>query len=827
MADDDIIDGELVDDEPDDAPEIPQQQDVLDAEVIEDEATTWPVYDAAIEYLRNGWTPTPLRDKIPTQKRWTNLRPTKPDCWSWWVEERHNGVGIVCGAISGNLLVVDIEKELAGDQDRMLRVVAGINNPQAQRQLVQSFTHSAAATPSGGVHLYLRVTDSQTVPGNLKLAFRGSGDDAVLLAETRGEGGQVAAPPGDGRKWIGDAGPGIATEVTFKEMEAILAGFKSLDESGITHAPPERPSKTYTPDATRSPSVADAWSDQLMAGAITWADVLDPGWIQNGYDSEGRSLWVRPDYGDKTKAPFSAKGFERWIGGARPVLVVHSTSVAHLPHGSGQRLTPSRAWALCYFNGDEAAANAALEQLATTGEMDPRIQHVPTAVLDAATVIVKKRQEGRVAVPELSEFVPDLQTADWWDSRPWLRHIHTFARARMISPFALMSVVLVRAICQVPPWVTIPPIIGGRASLNLFAALIGTSGSGKTAVAAASSELMPWADPWVHVGSGEGLLHTYVQRVRASAEEGETGGGRIWKQEYHRHQAAGIVDEIDTLTAIGARQGSTLISTLRSAWSGTDIGFAYADPTKRLRLDAHMYRLGLVIGGQPTRCEALFDDEDGGLPQRFIWASLMDPGAPKVLPDSPGELPPLQTYSGQHQTMTLPEVLVDAVVAARHEVLTTGDTDGLNGHAMLNRIKIAAAVAIMENRLNVSPDDWELAGQIHAASDATRAWVQSVLSQQRRALGERRAEARAHEAIVVDAALERDKTSRAAKTIARKVHREGRGLPHNEARKSLSSKDRKDGWYEPGLLFAESAGWVRVERDDQGAETVFPGESKP
>ena len=27
------------------------------------------LYDAALGYLAAGWTPTPLRDKVPTQKR--------------------------------------------------------------------------------------------------------------------------------------------------------------------------------------------------------------------------------------------------------------------------------------------------------------------------------------------------------------------------------------------------------------------------------------------------------------------------------------------------------------------------------------------------------------------------------------------------------------------------------------------------------------------------------------------------------------------------------------------------------------------------------------
>ena len=61
--------------------EAEQDQDIVDAEIIEDD-THWPVYDAAVAYLDAGWTPTPLRGKVPTQKRWVGLKPSKADCWT-------------------------------------------------------------------------------------------------------------------------------------------------------------------------------------------------------------------------------------------------------------------------------------------------------------------------------------------------------------------------------------------------------------------------------------------------------------------------------------------------------------------------------------------------------------------------------------------------------------------------------------------------------------------------------------------------------------------------------------------------------------------------
>ena len=320
---------------------------------------------------------------------------------------------------------------------------------------------------------------------------------------------------------------------------------------------------------------------------------------------------------------------------------------------------------------------------------------------------------------------------------------------------------------------------------------------------AASDELLPWADPWSHIGSGEGLIHTYAARVQE--EDPDNPGRKRWEVRQHTTRATGIVDEIDTLTALGARQGSTLLPTLRSAWSGSSLGFGYADPTKRLRLDAHTYRLGLVVGAQPTRCEALFDEADAGTPQRFIWAPLVDPDAPDELPENPGPLAPQNSWNGFSQQIQLPQELIEAVTSARRVALRTGDTRGLDGHALLNRVKVAAAVALMEGRTDITEDDWRLSGRIQAVSDNTREWVQNVISRQRQTEAEKRAKGRAREAVVVDETVTDARIGRIAKVIARAVMREGE-ITTGKAEGKVASRDRGD--FDAALHFALAAGWV-------------------
>jgi hypothetical protein len=402
----------------------------------------------------------------------------------------------------------------------------------------------------------------------------------------------------------------------------------------------------------------------------------------------------------------------------------------------------------------------------------------------------------------------------------------------MVSPYALLSVALVRVAANTLPNLTLPPIVGGRGSLNLFCALVGPSGAGKSAVCAASDELLPWADPWVHIGSGEGLLHTFVERIKVDDPTDPDSKIKVWKVRVHTPKAAAIVDEIDTLTALGARQGSTLLPTLRTMWTGSSVGFGYADPSKRLDMKAHSYRLGMVVGAQPTRCEALFDEADAGTPQRFIWAPLTDPGAPDIPPDNPGPLVQPPIFNGVDTNFVVCESLRKATIDARQAMLRTGTTGELDGHALLNRIKIAAAIALMEGRYEVTEDDWGLSGRIQTVSDMTREWVQSRIANERAKQGQQRAEAKANEAVVVDHKLSDAVVGRVAGVIARAVHRAGdKGLTKNGAKQAVAKRDRDN--YAAGIEFAVAAGWItEVERPhprraDESVINYVPGKETP
>ena len=348
------------------------ESEIIDAEVLED-AAHWPVFDAAIEYLNNGWTPTPLRGKIPTQKKWVGLKPSRADCWTWWVDETHDGVGIICGTISGNLWVIDIEGALLVDHPERWQKILLAAGDLGVRDLISSAAASACSTtPSGGRHLFFTITGTQIIPGSKKLARihdpshpkadRETG--MVLLAETKGEGGQVASPPAKGRRWIGTGGPGQTVEITFEQANLLGQAFASVDEPDPNKKGQQERRDTGR-DGTgtsenspfdKAPNTAGLINRAVADGALTPLAVLPNGWrLVGSPDEDGRQQVVRPGADSPTSGNVIVGDHDN-----AGIWFFHSTAVAWAHAAKG--MTSAQVWAEARFDGDMHAALTAVEQ---------------------------------------------------------------------------------------------------------------------------------------------------------------------------------------------------------------------------------------------------------------------------------------------------------------------------------------------------------------------------------------------------------------------------------------------------------------------------------
>lgn len=444
-------------------------------------------------------------------------------------------------------------------------------------------------------------------------------------------------------------------------------------------------------------------------------------------------------------------------------------------------------------------------------DYDPFAGLVPRTIPSAATDPPQPDLPSPAPLPPPSN--AEIDEEAFWSSRPELDHIRAFARARRCSPWAVLGVTLARVITATPQFVVLPALVGSYASLNLFIALVGPSGGGKGAAESAAGDCLDMIDIDVAtVGSGEGIGHLYAHREK----------GEVIRD---RYAVLFTIPEVDNLTALGNRQGATLMPQLRSAWSGEKLGFSYADKNKALPIDRHTYRMGLVLGVQPGRAAPLLDDADGGTPQRFLWMPVTDPHAPDDAPPVPNPLPwhlsgtwtasdPFAPEVGGVKivVMEIPDEVRQQVGRASLDRLRA-QTDALDGHTMLARLKVAAALALLNRRKAVTMDDWQLSETIMAVSMQTRTAVVEYLGTKARQANRQKGEAESQRAILVADRVAEEATRRVARKVLSRIQAAGEHA-RSEVRRVVAARDRQ--YFDEAVDRLIEAGTLVVRATDHG-----------
>lgn len=376
---------------------------------------------------------------------------------------------------------------------------------------------------------------------------------------------------------------------------------------------------------------------------------------------------------------------------------------------------------------------------------------------------------------------------EFLESRPTLARIRDYATCRRVSPLAVFGVVAAEAIARIPPQVVLPPLVGGRASLNSFIALVGASGAGKDSAEAAAHEGFPFGGRpvlTVPLGSGEGIARTFRPQGVKPDED---------------NPVASVIfsaSEIDTWTALDGRTGSTLTAEMRKVYSGSTIGFANAGRDTRNVVPAHSYRACLIAGVQPLRSGPLLSAADGGLPQRFVWLPTLDPHAPAEVPDAPDPFPigtpdwntpDGASFVGGYIEIGVPAAARAEIDAHRLAVLRgNASANPLDGHALLTRLKVAAALMALELRTEITEDDWHLAGRVMAVSRRTREACQRVLADQ----ASQQTHARAMNSADREEIVSERRSQRARDGILRQLRRQPTPQRRTELRRRLKGDIR-------------------------------------
>lgn len=291
--------------------------------------------DVALRYQAAGCSVVPVTTdggKIPAVA-WTQYETTAPSEQQirlWFTGNHYDGLGLICGAVSGNLEMFELEGRAMAEG--LVVQLATLLAEHGYGELWQRIAVGhCEATPSGGMHwLYhvdgparrsIKLARRPSTPEELAawqdaerakahadlegdtLALRLEKIDATtaekvpqVLVETRGEGGFTVLAPSagrthpTGRPWLLLAG-GIETVpvITEAERDALHAIAGMLDRMPAEEPAPPRTPRSSEPQGTRPGDDYNARTD--------WSELLLPhGW------TEGKTLgkvrtWIRPGKG--------------------------------------------------------------------------------------------------------------------------------------------------------------------------------------------------------------------------------------------------------------------------------------------------------------------------------------------------------------------------------------------------------------------------------------------------------------------------------------------------------------------------------------------------
>lgn len=397
---------------------------------------------------------------------------------------------------------------------------------------------------------------------------------------------------------------------------------------------------------------------------------------------------------------------------------------------------------------------------------------------------------------------------DFWTARESLKLIHDAALSQMCSPWAVLACTAARTLALIPATITLPPIIGGPGSLNWFAAIVAKSGGGKGAANAVATKLVPGDIHTRGTGSGEGMVEAYERKK---------------EPQDHVHSILFSVDEVDSIASMQARAGQTTMSVIRSGFSGETLGYSYRNRANE-KVEAHTYRMTMIVSVQPERAGGLFADTGGGTPQRFMWFPGRDKRIKAATPTWPTDtsglplsLPPINYKNLAHGALQIPAEAEQLIRQAREESMS-GSDEALDGHALFCREKFAYALALFDGRTTMDSRDWGLSGIAAQVSDWCRLRAQQTLERALRDQAAERGRLRGvehYESEIAHAVIEHEDLKRILTWAVGKLQKADRQrMKKRDLRNAAASRDRAKftvamlRGVEAGLIKNDDSEWV-------------------
>ena len=310
----------------------------------------------ALGMLHLGHSVIPVGEGKRPMVKWKpyQIRAMNPvDVQTYWAgnDNTDPGIGVVCGAVSSNLEMLELEGR-ACDPSTLEQLDTAMSKRRTRTRWLSLLKGWAERSPSGGLHLFYML--DSPVPGNEVIAATEGG---LVLAETRGEGGYSVIAPTPGRftnhrqdsangweRVSRNVNPPLLTRVQRDQIHAVIA--QCLDRRKPDRAQP-----------TACPAVTEYGDDSPLNWfnrETTWAQILEPyGWRWHSSGAGGEQYWTRPG-----KSPAEGYSASANYQGSHN-LYVFSTSTG-LP--TAEPLSRSYVYAHYNYSGNMRALARDIEQ---------------------------------------------------------------------------------------------------------------------------------------------------------------------------------------------------------------------------------------------------------------------------------------------------------------------------------------------------------------------------------------------------------------------------------------------------------------------------------
>jgi|GEM_PF-4513223 len=344
------------------------------------------LYASAKDYLAAGLSVIPCSNKRPVIGSWSQYQqaaPTLSDIENMFRSPKADQIAVICGAVSGSLEVIDVD--LKND-------TTGTLWDLLWNDLLEYFNNSmplvVVTTKSGGVHLYYRC---EVIEGNQKLAsVKNKEGKAVVIIETRGEGGYVIAPPSAGYTLPDSASLAAIATITTDQRTDILDICRKYNQVFVTER--QKVSNVQASNYKLTP-----WDAYNQDTSEPWMEVMtDAGWVETG-DKDGRTYLSKAGSDNKNKANWNHE---------KRLLYIFSTSTEF---ESEKAYTPFAIYAVLKCAGDFAEAT---RQIRAAGYGQPFSEKEEELIHHATTLSDKQIDPFdifRILTPEYFTAYPDIK----------------------------------------------------------------------------------------------------------------------------------------------------------------------------------------------------------------------------------------------------------------------------------------------------------------------------------------------------------------------------------------------------------------------------------